>query len=133
MQAKHPDVYPADLGFDLAATRSASASQASPIDLASAVRYAAQGQTVELAGGTYETPIAGFTLGLLLLAWAVWMAGSVGLAAYGTATIVVAAVLLALAGLASRSLVHDRSAYDPGLFTFHHQLIRDVAYDSLPR
>ena len=39
----------------------------------------------------------------------------------------------ALAGLASRSLVHDRSAYDPGLFTFHHQLIRDVAYDSLPR
>ncbi len=39
----------------------------------------------------------------------------------------------ALAGLASRSLLHDRSAHDPGLFTFHHQLIRDVAYDSLPR
>ncbi len=35
--------------------------------------------------------------------------------------------------LASQSLVHDQSSVEPGLFTFHHQLIRDVAYDSLPR
>ena len=38
-----------------------------------------------------------------------------------------------LESLAARSLVHDRSAEEPGLFTFHHQLIRDVAYDTLPR
>jgi class 3 adenylate cyclase len=35
--------------------------------------------------------------------------------------------------LASRSLLHDRTSEEPGLFAFHHQLIRDVAYDSLPR
>jgi hypothetical protein len=35
--------------------------------------------------------------------------------------------------LAARSLLHDRSGEHPGLFSFHHQLIRDVAYDSLPR
>jgi class 3 adenylate cyclase len=38
-----------------------------------------------------------------------------------------------LAALASRSLLHDRSDEQPGLFAFHHQLIRDVAYDSVPR
>ncbi|MGH2948130.1 MAG: hypothetical protein ACRDPC_18065, partial [Solirubrobacteraceae bacterium] len=40
-------------------------------------------------------------LGLLLLAWAVWMAASVGLAPYGSATVIVAAALLAVAGLAA--------------------------------
>jgi class 3 adenylate cyclase len=38
-----------------------------------------------------------------------------------------------LALLAGRALLHDRSDDDPGLFVFHHQLIRDVAYQSLPR
>jgi YYY domain-containing protein len=37
-------------------------------------------------------------LGLLLLTWAVWMAGSVGIAPYGTGTVLVAAALMALAG-----------------------------------
>jgi len=37
-------------------------------------------------------------LGLLLLTWLVWMAGSVGIAHYATATILVAAALMALAG-----------------------------------
>src|SRR3954453_20901203 len=37
-------------------------------------------------------------LGVLLLTWAVWMAGSIGIAPYGTATIIVTAALMALAG-----------------------------------
>jgi YYY domain-containing protein len=37
-------------------------------------------------------------LGVLLVAWAVWMAGSIGLAPYGTATVLGAAALVALAG-----------------------------------
>jgi YYY domain-containing protein len=62
--------------------------------------------TVPLAGLAFgRLPGAGLgfakPLGLLLVAWAVWMAGSIGLAAYGTATVVVAIVLLALAGAAA--------------------------------
>ena len=37
-------------------------------------------------------------LGLLLVTWAVWIAGSIGLAPYGTATVLGAAALMALAG-----------------------------------
>ena len=37
-------------------------------------------------------------LGLLLITWAVWMVGSVGIAAYTTTTVLVAAALMALAG-----------------------------------
>jgi class 3 adenylate cyclase len=39
----------------------------------------------------------------------------------------------ALAGLASKVLVEERAAIGPGRFGFRHQLIRDVAYASLPR
>jgi class 3 adenylate cyclase len=38
-----------------------------------------------------------------------------------------------LATLCARSLVRDRSEEEPGLFSFQHQLIRDVAYESLTR
>src|SRR5215208_206738 len=38
-------------------------------------------------------------LGLLLVAWLVWMAASLGVAPYATGTIVVAAALLIVAGL----------------------------------
>src|SRR5687767_12040082 len=37
-------------------------------------------------------------LGLLLVTWMVWMAGSLGVAAYGTGTVVGATALLAIAG-----------------------------------
>jgi YYY domain-containing protein len=62
--------------------------------------------TVPLAGLAFgRLPGAGLgfakPLGLLLVAWAVWMAGSIGLVSYGTATIVVAIVLLAVAGAAA--------------------------------
>ena len=39
----------------------------------------------------------------------------------------------ALAGLATKALVEERAAVGPGRFGFRHQLIRDVAYASLPR
>jgi len=39
----------------------------------------------------------------------------------------------ALAGLASKALLEERAAIGPGRFGFRHQLIRDVAYSSLPR
>ena len=39
----------------------------------------------------------------------------------------------ALAGLERRTLIEDRAADEAGLFAFHHQLIRDVAYASLTR
>ena len=38
-------------------------------------------------------------LGLLLLTWAVWMAASVGIAPYGTATVLAAGGLLIVAGV----------------------------------
>ena len=39
----------------------------------------------------------------------------------------------ALEALCDVALVEDLEAEEPGLFSFHHQLIRDVAYASLPR
>jgi class 3 adenylate cyclase len=38
-----------------------------------------------------------------------------------------------LQGLAARALVEDGHVDEPGLYSFHHQLIRDVAYASLTR
>jgi YYY domain-containing protein len=63
--------------------------------------------------GLSATPLAGLAFGrlpgaglgfakpfgLLLVTWAVWMAGSLGLVSYGTTTVVVAIVLLAVAGV----------------------------------
>jgi class 3 adenylate cyclase len=39
----------------------------------------------------------------------------------------------ALRGLRQRALVQERPGSEPGHFVFRHQLIRDVAYNSLPR
>jgi len=39
----------------------------------------------------------------------------------------------ALAALTQKALVQERLAIGPGRYGFRHQLIRDVAYDSLPR
>src|SRR6266545_234081 len=39
----------------------------------------------------------------------------------------------ALTSLAQKALVQERLAVGPGRYGFRHQLIRDVAYDSLPR
>jgi YYY domain-containing protein len=53
--------------------------------------------------------------GLLLITWAVWMVGSVGIAAYTTTTVLVAAALMALAGglVAGRHSVLRSRLADP--------------------
>jgi YYY domain-containing protein len=74
-------------------------------------------------------------LGLLLVTWMVWMAGSVGLASYTTTTVVVAAAMMALAGglVAGReSVLRSRLAQPAGSGWWARRRAAALAARALP-